>query len=91
MSGEFTSGGGRSAEDRWRLLRSYASRIEADLDLGVLEEHGIPVIVQSPSIGIFGPGFGAATAEGVRVLVDADDLERALDLLGLESDGELEE
>lgn len=65
----------------WVLLREYASTFEAEFELAVLEEHDFPVLVHGPPVGVFGPGFAAATATGVRIMVPADRREEAEELL----------
>jgi hypothetical protein len=74
------------AESEWVKLKSYPGPLEADLDLGILEEAGIPTLRRGPEVGIFGPGFGGATARGVTVLVPRDQLEAALELVGSDAD-----
>ncbi|HET9983801.1 MAG TPA: hypothetical protein VFQ38_09450 [Longimicrobiales bacterium] len=75
-------------ESGWVKLREYAGQLEAALDLGVLEEAGIPTLVQGPEVGIFGPGFAGATARGVSILVPVDQLEAALELVGGDAEDE---
>jgi hypothetical protein len=70
-------------EANWVQLREYASRLEADLDLGLLEGAGIPVMMKGPSAGIYGPGFAGPTPVGLRVFVREADLEDAIETLGL--------
>jgi hypothetical protein len=72
-------------EENWVQVREYSSRIEADLDLGLLEEAGIPVQVKGPSAGIYGPGFAGPTPVGFRVFVREEDLEDAISTIGLPS------
>ncbi len=67
----------------WVLLKEYSGRFEADLDLGLLEGLEIPVVVQGPPSGIFGPGFAGPTAVGVRVLVRQEDLDKARETVGI--------
>lgn len=67
---------------QWIVLREYASQMEADLDIGVLEENSVPFQVHGPPIGVFGPGFSGATAAGVRLLVPDDRAAEAAELLG---------
>jgi hypothetical protein len=70
-------------DPKWVQLREYAGRLEADLDIGLLEEAGIPLVVKGPSTGIYGPGFAGPTAVGVRVFVRDEDLVEAIEILGL--------
>jgi hypothetical protein len=69
-------------EPGWVILREYASQMEADLDIGILDRNGVPFQVQGPPIGIFGPGFSGATAAGVRLLVPDDRADEADEPLG---------
>ena len=69
----------------WVQLREYAGRLEADIDIALLQQAGIPVVVKGPSAGIFGPGFAGPTAAGVRVYVRAEHLVEAIQTLGLPS------
>lgn len=70
-----------SHESDWARLAEYASQPEADVDLGRLEDAGIPTMVKGPETGIFGPGIAAPTPLGVTVFVPADRLEEARALL----------
>jgi hypothetical protein len=70
-------------EANWVQLRDYASRFEADLDIGLLEEAGIPVMIKGPSAGIYGPGFAGPTPLGLRLFVREEDLVEAIDTIGL--------
>ena len=55
---------------RWVTVATYASAFEADIAVATLEARGVPARTRSNDIvGIFGPGFGGATARGVDVLV----------------------
>lgn len=66
----------------WAFLKRYAARIEADLQIGLLEDAGIPVLVRGPETGIFGPGFSGATTAGVTVFVPAERVDEAREVLG---------
>ena len=60
----------------------FSSRLEAETIGHALDEHGIPFLVQSPDIGIFGPGFaGANPAGGAGLLVPEDSVDRVRELL----------
>jgi hypothetical protein len=65
----------------WVLLRSYASSIEASLDLASLEAEGVPTLVKGQEPGIFGPGFSGLTPHGIRVYVPAAAIDDARDLI----------
>lgn len=76
------------AESEWAVLKEYASRLEADLDLATLETENVPTIVRGPEVGIFGPGFSGSTSLGVSVFVPAAMLDFARELIGREPAGE---
>lgn len=76
---------GGTRDSGWALLKEYASRMEADLDIATLGIEEIPALVRGPEAGIFGPGFAGSTTLGVRVFVPEALLEIARDLLGVES------
>ncbi len=71
-------------ESNWVVVAQFPGRIESDLARGVLEQAGIPVLEKGPAAGIFGPGFGGATTEGITLLVPNDQLEAAQELVGEE-------
>ncbi len=59
----------------WVVARRYAAQYEADIAAAVLGAAGIEARVHGRDVvGIFGPGFGGATAQGVELLVPADRL-----------------
>lgn len=66
---------------RWTPIAEYGASYEAELAAGILRDAGIPVLVQGPEVGIFGPGFSGPTSRGVRILVPVEMLEEARDLL----------
>ena len=66
------------SESGWRVLATYASGFEADMAMAQLEAAEIPAIRDSnDSVGIFGPGFQGATAQGFTVRVPSSALEDA--------------
>ncbi|MFL5555975.1 MAG: hypothetical protein ACJ77T_00300 [Gemmatimonadaceae bacterium] len=66
------------SESGWRVLATYASGFEADLAMAQLEAAEIPAVRDSnDSVGILGPGFQGATAQGFTVRVPASALEEA--------------
>jgi hypothetical protein len=67
----------------WVLLKDYASRLEADIDLAAIGDE-IPTLVRGGEVGIFGPGFAGATSRGVQVYVPSDALEDAREMIGLD-------
>lgn len=68
----------------WIEFRNYAAQYEADLAIGVLKEAGIPVMTRGPLTGAFGPSFAGPTIQGVSVLVPAEYIDEANDLLAEE-------
>jgi len=70
-------------ESDWVVVGKYASRIESDMYADILEQAGIPVLTKGPITGVFGPGFGGATAEGVSLHVPKDRLDEARDLISI--------
>jgi hypothetical protein len=65
-------------EGSWSVLATYASGFEADLAMAQLEAAEIPAVRDSnDTVGIFGPGFQGATAQGFTVRVPASALEDA--------------
>jgi len=71
---------------RWIPLAEYGTSYEAELAAGILRNAGIPVLLRGPEVGIFGPGFAGATSRGVTLLVPADALDLARDLLDPEEE-----
>ena len=65
----------------WVALRNYPAQYEADLAIGVLKNAGIPVMIRGPLTGAFGPAFAGPTVQGVTILVPADCLDEANELL----------
>lgn len=66
---------------RWRKAAIFAAEPEAELARQQLEAEGIPVAVLNDQTGVFGPGFAGSSHFGVTVLVPADLLEEARELL----------
>jgi hypothetical protein len=68
---------------RWVPVATYAAGVEADFAVARLEAAGIVAVARGNDItGIFGPGFGGATARGVDVLVPTDAVDAAREILG---------
>jgi hypothetical protein len=67
---------------RWIPVATFAAGYEADLAVARLEAAGILAVARGNDItGIFGPGFGGATARGVDVLVVSDAADAAREIL----------
>ena len=63
-------------------IARFPSRLEAETIGHALDEHGIPFLVQSPDIGMFGPGFaGANPAGGAALCVPESAVEQVRELL----------
>lgn len=72
-------------ELRWISVASYGAPVEADLVRVRLEAAGILAVTRANDVtGIFGPGFGGATARGVDVLVPSDAVHAARELLDVD-------
>jgi hypothetical protein len=61
-------------------LKTFASRMEAEMAAELLTKARIPFIIQSEDTGIFGPG-NMPSPRGARLLVPEEDMKRAKDLL----------
>ena len=61
-------------------LRTFPSRMEAEMASELLKKAQIPFIIQSEDTGIFGPG-NMPSPRGARLLVPGEQIERARDLL----------
>ena len=69
----------KANSDELHVLCSFATEFEADMAKALLEEDGIPALVQSDSAGGMNPTLAFAT--GVRLLVFAKDLPMAREVL----------
>jgi hypothetical protein len=66
----------------WVSIATYAAGFDADLAVARLESEGITAVARGNDLtGIFGPGFGGATARGVAVLVPSDAVDAAREIL----------
>lgn len=70
-----------SNEPQWVKLHTFNAQFEADMLIEILNQADIPTLVQGPEAGIYGFGFGGATAKGVTIKVPSDRLEEARQLL----------
>lgn len=61
-------------------IKNYKSRIDAEIDKGILETNGITASITADDAGGFRPDLMMATG-GVWVLVDKSDAEKALNFL----------
>ncbi|MEL7058413.1 MAG: hypothetical protein AAGN46_00145 [Acidobacteriota bacterium] len=62
-------------------IARFPSRYEAETVGHALDEHGIPFLVQSADVGIFGPGMGGFSPEGAALKVPRDRVEEVSRLL----------
>lgn len=69
--------------DDWVPVATYGSGIEVDIATATLQAADIPVRVRTNRAGVFGATFQGPLPEGATVLVPADELGRARDLLDL--------
>lgn len=65
----------------WRRAAVFPAEAPAEIARQLLEGAGIPVAVLNDRTGIFGPGFAGASHLGITVMVPADRLEEAVELL----------
>ncbi|RPI57406.1 MAG: hypothetical protein EHM55_01930 [Acidobacteria bacterium] len=71
-------------DERLIVVRTFLNRMEAELARSALEASAIEAVVAVDDAGGTEPGLWVAT--GVRLLVRAEDVERAEDVLGLGCD-----
>lgn len=62
-------------------IARFDSRLEAETVGHALDQYGIPFLVQSDDIGMFGPGHMGRTPGGAGLRVPADRTEEAKELL----------
>ena len=68
-------------EESWVLLRDYDTRVMADIAAEQLRAADIPVQIQDPGIGLFGPGFAGGSIHGIRLYVPKSRAEEAVALI----------
>lgn len=59
----------------------FNTRLEAETVGHALDQYGIPFLVRSDDIGIFGPGHAFGTPQGAALLVPSDRKEEVAELL----------
>lgn len=69
-------------EPDWVMLKSCGTGLEADMIITQLEQAGIPAWARTDSYGLFGPGFLGPSPQGVGVMVPADAVDAARELVG---------
>ena len=62
-------------------IARFSSRLEAETIGHALDPHQIPFLVQSPDIGMFGPGHIGSSVVGASLMVPSDRLEEVQRLL----------
>ena len=62
-------------------VRRFNSRLEAETVGHALDQYGIPFMVKSDDIGIFGPGHTGAVPSGVALWVPDDRVEEVQRLI----------
>lgn len=62
-------------------IARFPSRLEAETIGHALDPHEIPFLVQSPDIGMFGPGHVGSSPVGATLLVPSDRLDEVRKLL----------
>ena len=62
-------------------IARFDSRLEAEALGHALDQYGIPFLIQSHDIGMFGPGHLGRTPGGAGLCVPADRAEQASELL----------
>lgn len=67
--------------EKWALLKTVYTGLDADTIRAVMEEEGIPVLVRGYQVGMWGSGFQGPISEGADVLVPESALDRARELL----------
>jgi len=71
-------------------IARFASRLEAETVGHALDQYGIPFLIQSHDIGMFGPGHMGRTPGGAGLRVPADRAAEASELLRCAINPELE-
>ncbi len=70
---------------RWTIAAEFAAVFQAEMAAERLNQAGIPAVTRAESSGIFGPGYAGTVTGGAKVLVPADRLDEAREVL--EDDG----
>jgi hypothetical protein len=71
------------------VIRTYQRGIDADLAKSVLEAAGIPSMIRGDAGRRYYYGYGLALNTGIELLVRAEDVEDAEQILDLDASGEL--
>jgi len=62
-------------------IARFSSRLEAETIGHALDQYDIPFLVQSPDVGMFGPGMIGTSPAGAQLLVPEDRATEARELL----------
>ncbi len=62
-------------------IARFNSRLEAETIGHALDQYDIPFLVQSPDVGIFGPGMTGTSPQGARLCVPEDRVAEVEELL----------
>ena len=62
-------------------IAHFPSRLEAEAVGHALDQHGIPFLVKSNDVGMFGPGMSGWTPGGARLFVPAASRDQVAELL----------
>jgi len=76
-------------ESRLVVIRTYQRGIDADLAKSLLESAGIPSMIRGDAGRRYYYGYGLALYTGIELLVRAEDVEDAEQILDLDASGEL--
>ena len=71
-------------------IARFSSRLEAETVGHALDQYDIPFLVQSPDIGMFGPGMIGTSPAGASLLVPQNREEEARELLNCVVSGALD-
>lgn len=75
------AGQGKIESMEWVRIRQFDSRLEAETVGHALDQYGIPFVVKSEDLGIFGPGHSGITPQGASLCVPVEYLQRVSELL----------
>jgi len=70
----------KDSQIKFKKIANYASGPEAEMMAIILKKHGIPVLIQSESSGIFGSS-AVPSPKGIFLLVPEKNVEKALKIL----------
>lgn len=67
--------------ERFVEVAKFSSRLEAETVGHALDQFDIPFLVQSPDVGMFGPGMSGFTPQGASLMVPEDRRAEVAELL----------